>query len=381
MVSAVGIGCNAFGARIDAEQTTAVVDAAFDAGVTLFDTADVYGGEPGLSETLLGRALGARRDDVVIATKFGMDMRGANGPDWGARGSRRYIRRAVEASLRRLGTDWIDLYQLHTPDPITPIDETLAALHELVTEGKVRYIGSSNFAGWQVVDADWTAHAAGQPAFVSAQNKYSLYDRSADAELIPACEQVGVGPAAVLPAWSTACSRASTGADRPHRRAAGSPSRPRRSASRAPTSTGSRRSTAYADERGISLLDVAIGGLAAQPFVGSVIAGATSADQVKANVDGRPLATRPRTTWTPSTRSPPGTPLGDVELRRRDDPRRPDAPTCPGPHAPLRRADAGHGRRLGGRRPGPGRSAAAGRTHRRARSCSCGCSPDSSGSC
>ena len=129
----------------------------------------------------------------MVATKFGMDMQGANGPDWGVRGSRRYMRTAVEASLRRLGTDWIDLYQLHRPDPHTPIGETLAALDELVREGKVRYIGSSNLTGWQVVDADWTARAAGTERFVSAQNEYSLLERDVEDELVPACEHVGVG--------------------------------------------------------------------------------------------------------------------------------------------------------------------------------------------
>src|SRR5699024_2674086 len=143
----------------------AVVDAALDAGITLFDTADTYGSEPGQGEELLGRALGSRRADAVVATKFGMDARGLNGPDWGVRGSRRYIRRAVEGSLRRLGTDHIDLYQMHRPDPLTPIEETLAALHELVVEGKVRYVGCSNFAGWQVVDADWSARAGGTTPF------------------------------------------------------------------------------------------------------------------------------------------------------------------------------------------------------------------------
>ena len=159
-------------------------------GITLFDTADVYGHSGG-SETLLGRALGSRRRDVVVATKFGGDMEGSNGPDWGVRGSRRYIRLAVEASLRRLGTDWIDLYQLHSPDPHTPIEETLAALSELVAEGKVRYIGSSNFAGWQVVDADWVAHSNGHEPFISAQNEYSWLNRGAEAELIPALEHTG----------------------------------------------------------------------------------------------------------------------------------------------------------------------------------------------
>src|SRR6478609_11988777 len=161
MVSTVGIGCNAFSRRADAEATTAIVDTAIEQGITFFDTADIYGVEPGASETLLGNALGARREDVVVATKFGMDMRGANGDDFGARGSRRYIIRAAEASLRRLGTDWIDLYQFHTPDPLTPIDETLSALDDLVSSGKVRYIGHSNRAGWQIAEAEYVARARG----------------------------------------------------------------------------------------------------------------------------------------------------------------------------------------------------------------------------
>ena len=198
MVSTVGLGTNAFGSRIDAEQTRAVVDAAIDAGITLFDTSDTYG--LGASEELLGRALGKRRDDVVLATKFGMDMGGANGPDWGARASRRYVRRAVEASLRRLGTDHIDLYQLHQPDLVTPIEETLEALTELVTEGKVRYVGCSNFAAWEVVDAHWTAVSAGLRPFVSAQNEYSLYNRAAEEELLPALSRLGDEPDRLLPA-------------------------------------------------------------------------------------------------------------------------------------------------------------------------------------
>ena len=200
-------------------------------------------------------------------------MGGANGPDWGVRGSRRYIRTAVEASLRRLGTDWIDLYQMHTPDPVTPIEETLAALHELVVEGKVRYLGSSNFSGWQVVDADWTARTAGQTPFVSAQNEYSLLKRQAEAELVPACEHVGVG---ILPFFPLA-SGLLTGK---YRRGEGAPegtrlaSRPDRLA--AADFDRIEAIGAYADERGVSMLDVAIGGLAAQPAVASVIAGATS---------------------------------------------------------------------------------------------------------
>ena len=198
VVSVVGLGCNAFGRRIDADASTAVIHAALDEGITLFDTADTYGF--GASETILGRALGSRRAEVVVATKFGSDMQGRNGPDWGARASRRYIRTAVTASLRRLGTDWIDLYQLHEPDGVTPFEETLVALDEIVTEGKVRYVGSSNLAAWQVVEADWVARTGGYERFVSAQNKYSIYDRAAEAELVPACERVGVGISAVLPA-------------------------------------------------------------------------------------------------------------------------------------------------------------------------------------
>src|SRR3954469_10567794 len=197
MVSTVGLGTNAFGARIDAEQSRAVVDAALDAGVTLFDTADTYG--RGAGEDAWGAALAKRGDDMVLATNSGMDMGGANGPDWGARASRRYVRKAVEASLRRLGTSYIDLYQLHQPDLVTPIEETLEALTELVQEGKVRYVGCSNFAAWEVVDAHWTATSAGLRPFVSAQNEYSLYNRAAEEELVPALEHLGMSLIAYFP--------------------------------------------------------------------------------------------------------------------------------------------------------------------------------------
>ena len=154
MVSAVGIGCNAFSRRVDADGVRDILAAAREVGVTLLDTADVYGDPPGGSETLLGEALAGQRDEFVVATKFGMDMRGEYGLDHGVRASRRYVRRAVEGSLRRLQTDYIDLYQLHVPDDITPIEETLSVLADLVREGKVRYLGCSNFGGWQVADAD-----------------------------------------------------------------------------------------------------------------------------------------------------------------------------------------------------------------------------------
>lgn len=199
-VSVVGLGCNNLGrpgtATLDQAGTDAVVHAALDAGITFFDVADIYGAEPGLSEERLGRALGARRDEVVIGTKFGMDMGGVAGDDGGARGSRRYIVRAVEDSLRRLGTDWIDLYQFHTPDPATPIQETLRALDDLVRSGKVRYVGHSNRAGWQIAQAEYVARELGVERFVSAQNHYNLLDRRAELEVVPAAAEFGLG---VLP--------------------------------------------------------------------------------------------------------------------------------------------------------------------------------------
>src|SRR5690242_6158759 len=196
MVSAVGIGCNAFSRRVDLDGVRGILAAARDTGVTLLDTADIYGDPAGGSEELLGEALKAQRDEFVLATKFGMDMGGANGADHGVRGSRRYVRRAVEASLRRLQTDHIDLYQLHTPDPVTPVEETLSVLTDLVHEGKIGYLGCSNFAGWQVADADWTARTAGLERFVSVQNRYSILDRTIEEEVVPACEAFGLG---VLP--------------------------------------------------------------------------------------------------------------------------------------------------------------------------------------
>lgn len=279
-VSALGLGCNAFGARVDADTTTAVVQTALDAGVTLFDTSDSYAS--GESEKLLGRALGNRRDDVIVATKFGSDLRGLNGADWGVRGSRRYIRKAVESSLTRLGTDYIDLYQLHFPDPVTPIEETLAALDELVREGKVRYLGSSNLAAWQVVDSDWTARTAGTERFISAQNKYSLYDRSAEAELVPACQHLGIGLLPFFPLeYGLLTGKYVRGQDAPEGTRLAEP----RQAERLRGADFDRIEALqrFATEREIGILDVAIGGLAAQPAVGSVIAGATKPEQVVAN--------------------------------------------------------------------------------------------------
>ncbi|HET7387810.1 MAG TPA: aldo/keto reductase [Nocardioidaceae bacterium] len=280
MVSVVGLGCNAFGSRADEQTAQGVVHAALDAGITLFDTSDTYG--RGASEEMLGKALGKHREDVVVATKFGMDMHGANGPDWGARASRRYLRKAVEASLRRLATDHIDLYQLHQPDLVTPIEETVSAMNELVAEGKVRYLGCSNFTGWQVVDAHWTATTAGLQPFVSAQNEYSLYNRIAERDLVPALEHLGIS---LLPYFPLAYGLL-TGK---YHRGEAAPDGSRLSAS----SQAARFEGAdwdriealekYAAERGLGILDVAIGGLAAQPTVGSVIAGASRPEQVTAN--------------------------------------------------------------------------------------------------
>jgi aryl-alcohol dehydrogenase-like predicted oxidoreductase len=280
-VSVVGLGCNNFGRRLDATRTDTVVNAAVDAGITLFDTADIYRGEHGFSEELLGKALGSRRDEVVIATKFGGDLGGVNGPDWGVRGSRRYIRKAVESSLQRLGTDWIDLYQLHFPDPVTPIEETLSALSELVAEGKVRYIGSSQFAGWQVVDADWTARSNGLEHFISAQNHYSLLERDVEDELVPACEHLGIG---VLPFFPLASGLLSG----KYKRGTSAPEGTRL-ASQPERLAGAdfdkiEALETFAAERDLTMIDVAIGGLAAQPAVASVIAGATTPDQIAQNV-------------------------------------------------------------------------------------------------
>ena len=280
-VSTVGLGCNNFGRACDLEGTRAVVDAAIEAGITLLDTADIYAQQDGSSEDLLGQVLGNRRNDVVLATKFGMDMKGSNGPDWGARGSRRYIRIAVEASLRRLRTDWIDLYQYHVPDGITPIDETLAALHELVVEGKVRYIGWSNVAGWQVADADWTARMRGLTPFISVQNHYSLLERGVETEVIPACEEYGLG---MLPYFPLA-NGLLTGK---YRRGEPLPEGARVTERKPELATDERldaveRLISFGKERDRSLLEVAIGGLAAQPAVSSVIAGATKPEQVRAN--------------------------------------------------------------------------------------------------
>lgn len=281
LVSVVGLGCNNFGGdRLDVNATRAVVDAAIDVGVTLFDTSDTYGKEGG-SELALGEVLAGRRDKVVLATKFGnqrTDM--GYGPAAGAKGGRKYIRLAVEQSLRRLRTDYIDLYQLHTPDPLTPIEETIAALDELVTAGKVRYTGHSNLAGWQIADAAHTAASAGRTPFISAQNHWSLLERGAEAEVVPAAMNFGLG---VLPFFPLANGLLTGKVRRGKPVPEGT-----RLAGRAGYVTEDKLDKvealiAWGAAHGVSILEIAIGGLAAQPGCTSVIAGATSAEQVRAN--------------------------------------------------------------------------------------------------
>jgi len=280
-VSAVGLGCNNFGMRCDAAQTQAVVDKAIELGITLFDTADVYGGR-GTSETLLGKALGDKRKGIVLATKFGGPM-GSSSLERG--GSRRYVFAAIEASLRRLGTDYIDLYQLHFPDAETPIEETLDALNDVVRQGKARYIGCSNFAAWQVIDANRIAQARGLSRFVTAQNHYNLLERAIRHELLPACTHAQVG---VLPYFPLA-SGLLTGKYKRGQK----PGQDTRLGLWGERASGllSERSfdkvegfEAFARERGKGVLDLAFGWLLSQPQISSVIAGATRPDQVESNV-------------------------------------------------------------------------------------------------
>jgi aryl-alcohol dehydrogenase-like predicted oxidoreductase len=280
-VSAVGLGCNNFGMKCDAEATNAIVNRALDEGVTLFDTADIYGNRGG-SEELLGKALGKRRREVVVASKFGMSM--GEGPYLhGA--SRRYVMAAAEDSLRRLNTDYMDLYQLHTPDLETPQEETLEALGDLVHAGKVRYLGCSNFAAWQLAEAVGISRARGLPAYVSAQNEYSLLERHIERELIPACRHFGVG---ILPYFPLA-SGFLTGK---YRRGAEPPKGTRmalleRVATRTLTEPNFdllEKLENFARERGHTLLELAVGWLVSEPQNSSVICGATTPEQLSQNV-------------------------------------------------------------------------------------------------
>ncbi|WP_203135806.1 aldo/keto reductase [Microbacterium sp. JZ31] len=284
LVSEVGLGCNNFGRRGTTsetlEGTRAVLDAAIEHGVTFLDTAEMYGGQ-GRSETLMGEALAGRRDRVVIATKFGhhaVDM--GYGPAAGAKGSRAYIRRALEASLTRLRTDWIDLYQLHTPDPDTPVEETIDALDDLVREGKIRYYGHSNLSGWQIAEAHLTARARTRSGFVSAQNQFSLLARDAEREVLPAVRRFDLGFFPYFPLYNGLLTGKFT--------REGGPEHSRIMSQRkhlwetAPWDALDAY-RAFCDARGITMLEATFGWLLSQSAVASVIAGATSPEQVAAN--------------------------------------------------------------------------------------------------
>ena len=272
-VSVVGLGTNNFGARIDYEQSKAVLEEAIEQGITLLDTADIY--SQGTSEEFIGRALEGRRDAVFIATKFGKPM-DANPSE--SRGSRGYIRWAVEGSLQRLRTDVIDVYQMHEPDPSTPIEDTLGALDELVREGKVRWIGSSNFSAVQIEEADTIARNRGWARFVSAQNEYSFVERDAEGDALPTCDSLGIG---MLPYFPLA-SGLLTGKHELRK----TPKEGRLAGRDVPAERWAKVEAVqrYADERNVTILDVAIGGLLAMPAIVSVIAGATKPEQVRANV-------------------------------------------------------------------------------------------------
>jgi aryl-alcohol dehydrogenase-like predicted oxidoreductase len=289
-VSVVGLGCNNFGGRIGLEESRAVVHKALDLGITLFDTADTYGNRGG-SEDYLGQVLGERRKDIALATKFGLPMDEAKILS-GA--SRRYIMMAVEASLRRLRTDWIDLYQLHTPDALTPIDETLRALDDLIRQGKVRYVGNSNFAAWQAVEAAWTARHHNLDRFVSCQNEYSLIKRDIEVELVPAMQACGLG---LLPYFPLAAGLL-TGK---YQRQAPPPQgtrfgRMQGLADRYLTPANwaiVERLEDFCARRGHNMLELAFSWLKARPAVASVIAGATKPEQVEQNVEAASWALTP----------------------------------------------------------------------------------------
>ncbi|MEO7350200.1 MAG: aldo/keto reductase, partial [Terrimesophilobacter sp.] len=284
-VSTIGMGCNNFGragtATESQEGTNAVIHAAIDAGVTFFDGADIYGKERGVSETRMGEALKGKRDSIVLATKFGMDMEGVNGPDWGARGSRRYIRIAIEASLRRLQTDWIDLYQLHTPDPLTPMEETLGTLDGLVSEGKIRYYGHSNLSGWQIAEAEFIAILNGHPRFISAQNEYSLLARGVEKEVLPAVREYGLGFLPFFPLYNGILTGKYTRAGGPK---GSRVTNEKRYLLESTNWEAVEKFQDFCDSRGVSMLEATFGWLLAQPNLSSVISGATTPEQVHQNV-------------------------------------------------------------------------------------------------
>jgi aryl-alcohol dehydrogenase-like predicted oxidoreductase len=274
-VSVAGLGCNNFGMRIDQDRTTAVVDAAIEAGITFFDTARIYGG--GKSEGMLGTALGKRRADVIVATKFGL----GTGPD-DLGGSRRHIIGSVETSLRELGTDWIDLLQLHFPDTVTPIEETLDALTDVVHSGKVRYVGCSNFTGWMIADAEWTSRTRTLERFVSAQNEWSLLKRDVETEVVGACERFGLG---VIPYFPLASGLLTGKVQRGEAPPEGSRLQADHFKHVLHDDNFDRleRLQQWGAEHDRTLTEVALSWLASRDVVSSVIAGATSPEQVQTN--------------------------------------------------------------------------------------------------
>jgi aryl-alcohol dehydrogenase-like predicted oxidoreductase len=275
-VSVIGLGCNNFGRRVDLEGTRAVVDAALEEGITFFDTANTYGDPHGRSEEFLGEVLQGRRDRVVLATKFGMDMGDGKGP----RGSRDYIRQAVEASLRRLRTDVIDYYWYHQPDGVTPIDETLGALDKLVQGGIVRYIGASNFTAEQIEEADSVARDRGFARFTAVQNNYSLLNREAERDVLPTCKRLGLG---FVPFFPLASGLLTGKYRRGEPALAGTRLAARDSVASDAQFDVVEAVARFAAERGLSMVEVAIGALLANETVSSVIAGATKPEQVRAN--------------------------------------------------------------------------------------------------
>ena len=280
-VSLVGLGCNNFGMRLDLEQTRAVIDRAFDLGITLFDTADMYGGRGG-SETQLGKILGHRRKDIVLASKFGMAM-SDDGTKIGA--SRRYIMSAVEDSLRRLKTDWIDLYQLHQPDPLTPLDETMQALDDLVTQGKIRYIGCSNLPSWQVVESQWISKSMGLNRFVSCQDEYNILNRNVEAELIPAMQKYGCGLLPYFPLASGLLTGKYKRTEMPEgARLTDMPTFANRIYLTDENFDIVDNLNKFAHKTGHSILELAFGWMASRPTTASIIAGATKPEQIDANV-------------------------------------------------------------------------------------------------
>src|ERR1700733_2581348 len=284
-VPVIGLGCNNFGRRVDLEGTRAVVDAALEEGITFFDTSNTYGDPHGRSEELLGEVLQGRRDQVVLATKFGMDM----GDGLGPRGSRDYILQAIEASLRRLRTDVIDYYWYHQPDGVTPIAETLETLDGLVQGGTVRYIGASNFSAEQIEEADAAARDRGFARFTAIQNNYSLLHREAERKVLPTCERLGLG---FVPFFPLASGLLTGKYHRGEPAPAGTRLAERRQGATDEQFAVLESLSAFAEQRDLTMVDVAIGALLAQPAVSSVIAGATRAEQVATN------ATAGR--WSPS---------------------------------------------------------------------------------